>query len=85
MVNSYIVTCSLIEILNHRVKVMELVRSGKCVGYSGTGDKITFHFPTRGGAMMVFLELETFLDNVSVETSPMCVDETKLKGVFKYD
>lgn len=85
MINSYIVTCNLIEILNCRIKVMEIVRSGKCVGFSGTGDTVTFHFPTRGGAMMAFLELETFLDNVSVATSPLTIDKTKLKGVFKYD
>ena len=85
MVKSYIVTCNLIEIQNRKEKVIDLVRSGKCVGYGGTGDIVTFHFPTRGGAMMTFLELEGFLDNVSVETSPMYVDKTKLKGVFKYD
>jgi hypothetical protein len=85
MVNSYIVTCNLIEVKIHKDKVMEVARSGKCVGFGGTGDKVTFHFPTMGSAMMVFLELETFLDNVSVETSPVFINKNDLKGVFKYD
>lgn len=85
MLKSYVVTCSLIEILNKREAVLELVRSGNCIGYSGIGDAITFHFSTRGDAMMVFLGLETILDCLSVSTSPMSVDKNNLKGVFKYD
>ena len=85
MVNSYIVTCNLIEIQHHKLKVRAIVRAGKCVGFSGAGENICFHFITRGHAMMVFLELEHFLDNVSFETSSLTIDKTKLKGVFKYD
>ena len=85
MVKSYTVTCNLIEIQTRKKKVIDLVRRGKCVGFGGTGDKVTFHFPTRGSAMFAFLELEGFLDNVSVSASPLFIEEKKLKGVFKYD
>lgn len=85
MVESYTVTCNLIEIQHCKVKVANIVRRGRPVGFGGIGDKVTFHFPTRGGAMMVFLELETFLDSVSVTTSPLNIKNIKMKGVFKYD
>jgi hypothetical protein len=85
MINSYSVKCNLIEIQYCKEKVIKTVRMARCVGYSGEGDTITFHFPARGGAMMVFLELEDFLDNLSIETSPSFIDKNNLKGVFKYD
>ena len=85
MVESYIVTCNLIEIQKCKKKVIDIVRTGRCVGYGGEGDTVTFHFRKRGGAMMVFLEPEDILQNVSVATSPLFIDENNLKGVFKYD
>ena len=85
MVQSYMVKCNLIEIQKCKEQVVSLARMSRCVGFSGEGDIITFHFPSRGGAMMVFLELEDFLDNVSIETSPSFIDKNNLKGVFKYD
>ena len=84
MYKSYVVTCNLIEIQHCMMKVINIVRSGRCVGFSRTDDKITFHFPTKGGAMIAFLELETFLGNVSVSTNPLDIKNIKLKGVFKY-
>lgn len=85
MVKSYVVKVNLIEIQHCMVKVMDIVRAGRCVGFSGTGDIVTFHFPTKGCAMIVFLELETFLGNVSVSASPMNINKNNLKGIFKYD
>lgn len=85
MIRSYTVTCNLIEIQNHLNRVMGIVKAGRCVGFSVNGDQITFHFATKGGAMMTFLDFETFLDNLSVTTSHLKVDTKNLKGVFKYD
>lgn len=85
MIKSYVVTCNLIEIQHCKEKVMEVVRAGKCFGLGGYGDTVTFHFLTKGGAMTSFLELETFLNNVTVSASPVDINECDLKGVFKYD
>lgn len=85
MFESYVVKCNLIELQICKVKVMEIVRKQKCLGFGGTGDVVTFHFSDKGQAMLTFLELETFLTNVSVSTTPIFIDKTKLKGVFSYD
>ena len=82
MVKSYMVTCNLFEIQKCMEKVLDIVRDMKCFGYSGTGDTVTFHFPARGQATMVFLQLEGMLDNVSVETSAVFINKNKLKGIF---
>ena len=85
MIESYVVTCNLMEIQWCRKKVIDLARTGKCIGYDGAGDTINLHFPTKGDAMMVFLELETFLGTVCIETNPVYINKTNLKGVFDYD
>lgn len=85
MVKSYVVKCNLIEVEIHKAQVLNVIREQKCIGYGGTGDTITFHFADSGSAMMVFLELEGFLDCVSVSAYPVLLTEEKLKGVFKYD
>ena len=84
MNKSYVVKTNLIEIQHCLHKVLPAVRSGFCVGYSQKGETVMWHFPTKGGAMMAFLELETFLGNVSVSTNPLDIKNIKLKGVFKY-
>lgn len=85
MVKSYVVKCNLIEIQHCKDKVMNIVRKQKCLGFGGEGELVTFHFADSGSAMMVFLELEAFLDCVSVSAYPVLLTEEKLKGVFKYD
>ena len=85
MIKSYVVKVNLIEIQHCRAKVMDIVREQKCIGFGGEGEIVTFHFADSGSAMMVFLELEGFLDCVSVSAYPVLLTEEKLKGVFKYD
>lgn len=85
MNKSYIVKTNLIEIQHCLHKVLPIVRLGFCVGFTQKGEDVIWHFPTKGGAMIAFLELETFLGNVSVTTSPLYIKNIKLKGVFKYD
>ena len=85
MIETYGMKCNLIEIQHCKDRVVEIVKGNKCIGYSGTGDTVTFHFPTAESAMMAFLELDDLLFNVSVSASPVYIDETKLKGVFNYD
>lgn len=85
MTTTYIVTCNLIEIQKCKEQVMEIVRKNGCIGYSGTGDEITFHFTKAKSAMMTFLDLDDLLNIAFVSGQPYLIDETKLKGVFKYD
>jgi len=85
MIECYGMKCNLIEIQVHKDKVIEIVRRNKCIGYSGTGDIVTFHFHTAQSAVIAFLELDDLLSNVSVSASPVYIDENILKGVFKYD
>lgn len=85
MVKSYVITCNVFEVEIHKDKVLNVVREEKCIGYGGEGDKVTFHFAENGQAMMAFLELDLFLQNLSISTNTKFIDETILKGVFKYD
>jgi hypothetical protein len=85
MMETYCVRCNLIEVDMHKDKVMDIVRGQKCIGYSGIGDSVTFHFLTDGQAMMAFLELEGFLTSVSASMNPLFINNKFLKGVFNYD
>lgn len=85
MIETYGMKCNLIEIQHCKDRVVEIVKGNKCIGYSGTGDTVTFYFHTAESAMMAFLELDDLLSNVSVSASPVYIDKTILKGVFNYD